>query len=74
MLGWQCLYGDTQGAANVAFAGSPSFTIEGAGLARDTVRIDFGADYMFNDRAKTGLGYRGTLTGSSIRGDFRLAF
>lgn len=78
MLGWQRLYGDKKGAANVAFAEGTPFSIEGAALARDAVRVELGTDYRFSDRAKAGLGYSGTLAGashsSSIRGDFRLAF
>lgn len=78
MLGWQHLYGDRQGTANVAFAAGTPFTIDGAGLDRDALRIELGADYALNERAKAGIGYRGTLAGSSnsssIRGDFKLAF
>lgn len=78
MLGWQHLYGSTQGTADVSFAGGTPFSIEGAGLARDALRVDLGADYAINDRAKVGLGYRGTLAGSShsssVRGDLKVAF
>ncbi|OJF93701.1 autotransporter serine protease [Pararhizobium antarcticum] len=78
MLGWQHLHGNAQGIANVAFAGGAPFRIDGAGLARNALRIDLGADYSFSDRVTGGLGYRGTLapssSTSSITGNFKVAF
>ncbi|OJF99446.1 hypothetical protein AX761_10665 [Rhizobium sp. 58] len=78
MLGWQRLYGDRQGSADVTFAGGTPFAIAGVTLARDALRIELGADYSVNTRVNLGIGYRGTFAGSSnsssVRGDFKLAF
>lgn len=78
LLGWQHLYGDVQGAADVRLSGGTPFKVVGAALARDAARLDLNVDYTLDPKTKVGLGYRGVFADtshfSSIKGYLSVAF
>jgi outer membrane autotransporter protein len=65
-LGWRHAYGDVTPDANLAFAGSSTFGIEGVPIARNTALVSLGVDLDISDNGKFGLSYSGQF-GSGIQ-------
>ena len=58
-LAWQHIYSDVNPEADLNFVGSSSFTVEGAGINRDTALIDLGASYRIAPAVTVRAGYSG---------------
>ena len=58
-LGWQHNFSDVNPEADLNFAGSSTFTVEGAALARDTAMLDLGASYRITPAITVRAGYSG---------------
>jgi len=67
MVGWQHRLGDAGPTASHALAGGNSFTVEGAGSARDTLQIEAGLDIGLAQGAALSFSY----TGSFAEGSFQ---
>ena len=65
-VGWRHAWGDVTQSTTMAFAGSSSFTVAGAPLARNTALLGLQAEVELSRRAALELGYQGEY-GSGTR-------
>ena len=61
MIAWQHASGDVAPSSSMAFAGGTPFSIEGAPLAADVLRLDLGLVAALSARAKASLNYSGAM-------------
>lgn len=64
--GWQHALTKRTLNSNLAFAtGGPSFSIEGASLAKDAALVDAGVNWAVTNTIRLGIGYAGTIADQS---------
>ncbi len=78
-VAWQHAFGDVDPVAALSFQTlGTAFTVTGVPIARDTARVDAGADLRITPQATLGLFYQGELAPSaqdhSVRGSFTWKF
>jgi uncharacterized protein YhjY with autotransporter beta-barrel domain len=63
-----------QGVRYADWTASPTYLVPLDAWSRDSLRLDFGADWTLNDRLEFGVGYRGAFgdAGSSHGGEIRM--
>jgi outer membrane autotransporter protein len=65
MIAWQHAFGDLDPATSVYFSTTGAgFSVTGAPLASDAALVALGLDLRITDRARLGIAYQGTLSGS----------
>lgn len=73
MAGWRHVLGDVSPRSTVSFAGSDTFTVTGAAIARDAVVVAAGLDFMVGDDLFAGITYSGQFgrreTDHGVRGN-----
>lgn len=74
MFGWRHAYGDVTPLSTFAFAGSDSFTIAGAPIARDAMLVEAGFDVQLAANATLGLSYAGQFGPDAFDNGFKASF
>ncbi|OJX82490.1 autotransporter domain-containing protein [Mesorhizobium sp. 65-26] len=71
MLGWRHAFGDVTPLSSFAFAGSDSFTIAGAPIARDAMLVEAGFDVPLSSNATLGVSYAGQFSADAHDNGFK---
>lgn len=78
MIGWQHVFGDSQGTAMQSLAGAPAFKTTGAGLSRDALVIDLGLDYELQDSVVASLNFSSlhgpTSSSGALKAKLKVSF
>lgn len=78
-LGWRHTYGDVDNQTRQAFLlGGGAFSVEGAPLDRDSLKVEAGLDVSISAHHTLGVGYNGELGSNSrnhgLMGQWRMSF